>query len=186
MKRRYETERLILAVLDESHAASVMNFYIRNSAFLTPFEHVKSRAFYTTENHRMTLRLEESQFVNRNMLRLWIFKREDKQLTYPIGTLALSNIIRGAFRSCFLGYKMDEQEINKGYMKEAIDEIVRIAFDEMKLHRIEANIMPRNHRSAKVIEKCGFESEGISKRYLKINGIWEDHCRYVKLNSDDL
>ena len=56
-------------------------------------------------------------------------------------------------------------------------------FEEIKIHRIEANIMPINIVSIKVIEKLGFENEGLAKKYLKVNGIWEDHFHYVKLNT---
>ncbi|MBF4693273.1 GNAT family N-acetyltransferase [Fusibacter ferrireducens] len=186
MKRIYETERLILKVLDESYAESVMQFYIKNKDFLEPFEHTKSKTFYTLENHKLTLRLEEEAFLKMNMVRFWLFKKEDTQFERPIGSLALTNIIRGVFKSCFLGYKMDKDEINKGYMTEAIQAVVKIAFGYMKLHRIEANIMPRNERSIKVVEKCGFVKEGLARQYLKINGIWEDHYHMVILNEDDV
>lgn len=186
MKRIYETERLKLVVLDESHAEKIMQFYIKNDEFLSPFEHIKPRAFYTLDNHKMTLRLEEEEFLKMNMVRFWLFKKEDQMLEKPLGTLALTNIIRGVFKSCFLGYKMDEDEINKGYMTEAINALVKIAFSELKLHRIEANIMPRNERSIRVVEKCGFINEGLAKQYLKINGIWEDHYHMVILNEEDV
>jgi len=119
-------------------------------------------------------------------VRFWLFKKEDQMLEKPLGTLALTNIIRGVFKSCFLGYKMDEDEINKGYMTEAIKALVKIAFSELNLHRIEANIMPRNERSIRVVEKCGFINEGLAKKYLKINGIWEDHYHMVILNEEEV
>ncbi len=81
---------------------------------------------------------------------------------------------------------MDEDEINKGYMTEAIMAVVKVAFKEMKLHRIEANVMPRNLRSIRVVEKCGFINEGLAKQYLKINGVWEDHYHMVILNDEDV
>lgn len=60
--------------------------------------------------------------------------------------------------------------------------VIRYAFDELRLHRIEANIMPRNSASLKMVEKLGFSSEGLARKYLKINGIWEDHIHMVLLN----
>ncbi|GAU76335.1 GNAT family N-acetyltransferase [Fusibacter sp. 3D3] len=186
MKRIYETERLILMVLDESHAEKIMQFYIKNDTFLLPYEHIKPRSFYTLDNHKLTLRLEEAEFLKMNMVRFWLFKKGDINLEKPIGTIALTNIIRGVFKSCFLGYKMDADEINKGYMTEAIKAVVKIAFSSMKLHRIEANVMPRNVRSIRVVQKCGFVNEGLAKQYLKINGVWEDHYHMVILNEDDI
>ncbi len=67
-------------------------------------------------------------------------------------------------------------------MTEAIVKMVAIAFEKLSLHRIEANIIPRNTRSIRTVEKAGFEYEGISKKYLKINGVWEDHVHMVILN----
>lgn len=58
-----------------------------------------------------------------------------------------------------------------------------IIFDDMKLHRIEANIMPKNKQSLKVVEKLGFYDEGLAYKYLKINGKWEDHIHMVLLNN---
>jgi ribosomal-protein-alanine N-acetyltransferase len=86
--------------------------------------------------------------------------------------------------SCYLGYNLDGQEINQGYMTEALRKGIEIIFDEYKLHRIEASILPRNVRSAAVLEKLGFVNEGLSRDYLKINGKWEDHFHMVLLNDN--
>ncbi|MDF2805036.1 MAG: alanine acetyltransferase [Anaerocolumna sp.] len=98
--------------------------------------------------------------------------------------ISFSNIVRGAFLSCHLGYSLDEQYINQGYVTEAIRTGIEVIFKEYKLHRIEANIMPRNLRSKKVCEKLGFKEEGLAKDYLKINGKWEDHIHMVLLNDE--
>jgi ribosomal-protein-alanine N-acetyltransferase len=91
-------------------------------------------------------------------------------------------MVWGVFLSCYLGYKLDKDEINQGYMTEAIKKGIDIVFSEYGLHRIEANIIPRNKRSLKVTEKLGFYNEGTAYKYLKINGIWEDHIHMVLLN----
>ena len=69
-------------------------------------------------------------------------------------------------------------------MTEALRRGIQIIFEDYGLHRIEASIMPRNQRSIKVTEKLGFVNEGLSRRYLKINGVWEDHIHMVLLNED--
>lgn len=79
---------------------------------------------------------------------------------------------------------MDVDEINMGYITEAIQEGIDIMFHEYGLHRIEANIMPKNVRSFKVVEKLGFYNEGLAYKYLKINGKWEDHIHMVLLNDE--
>jgi ribosomal-protein-alanine N-acetyltransferase len=69
-------------------------------------------------------------------------------------------------------------------MMEAVQSISNYAFGDLKLHRIEANIMPRNHASLKVVEKLGFFNEGTKRKYLKFNGTWEDHIHMVLLNEE--
>ena len=101
-----------------------------------------------------------------------------------IGMVALNNVVWGSFCSCFLGYKLDKDWLRQGLMSEAVNECVRIAFEELGLHRIEANIMPRNIASLGVVRRCGFVEEGLARKYLKINGVWEDHLHMVKLNED--
>ncbi|GFP76113.1 GNAT family N-acetyltransferase [Clostridium fungisolvens] len=180
MQKTYETDRLILKVLDEADAGQVLNYYMRNRGFLEEWEPTKDEEYYKKETHEIQLMNDLENILKENMLRLWIYKKEDENKV--IGTLAFSNIVRGAFWSCFLGYKLDGAEINKGYMTEALSKGVHIMFSEFKLHRIEANIMPKNKRSLRVVEKLGFYNEGLAYKYLKINGRWEDHIHMVLLN----
>jgi ribosomal-protein-alanine N-acetyltransferase len=116
------------------------------------------------------------------LARFWLFKRADTAYTAAIGNLAFNNIVRGAFQSCHLGYQLDEREINQGFITEALQRAIAYAFEDLRLHRIEANVMPRNQRSRRVVEKLGFGEEGLARQYLKINGVWEDHIHYVLLN----
>lgn len=98
---------------------------------------------------------------------------------------ALNNVVWGAFYSCFLGCKLDVELINRGYMTTAVQAVTEFAFRRLHLHRIEGNIMPKNKPSLRVLEKCGYQNEGLSKSYLKINGRWEDHIHMVKLNFEE-
>ena len=183
MKKRYMTERLQLVVLDETFAEKILDFYMRNAVHLEPWEPLRQPGFDQAASHKQALAFEHQAFINRMMVRFWFFKKEDTALIRPIGSAALTNIVRGVFKSCYLGYKIDVEEANKGYMTEALEKVVQVAFEEMGLHRIEANIMPRNARSIRVVEKLGFVNEGLSKDYLKINGKWEDHYHFVILNN---
>ncbi|MDV4150678.1 GNAT family N-acetyltransferase [Clostridium sp. AL.422] len=180
MKNVYETERLILKILDKTYAELVIDYYLRNKSFLEEWEAVKSEDFYTKEYQEEQLDQESVNIINKRALRLWIFKKEDDNKI--IGSVAFNNIIWGAFLSCHLGYKLDKDEVNKGYMTEAIKKGSEIIFNEYGLHRIEANIMPKNKPSLKVVEKLGFYNEGLAYKYLKINGKWEDHIHMVLLN----
>jgi len=177
-----ETERLYLKVLDESYAEKVLDFYNKNYEFLKPWEPERNSGFYTLEYQKNFLKRELENIFQKKQWKVWIFKKEDKDFNQIIGSVALNEIVRGCFQSCFIGYKMDKDNINKGYMTEAVKKTVEYAFNTLKLHRIEANIMPRNIGSLKVVKKCGFVNEGMAKKYLKINGIWEDHIHMVILN----
>lgn len=182
MEKVYETERLILKVLDKSYAEVVMDYFLRNKSFLEEWEPVKSEEFYTIKYQEHQLDKDFSSIKNKNSFRLWIFKKEEKNRI--IGSVGFNNIVMGAFLSCHLGYKLDKDEVNKGYITEAIQKGIDIMFNEFGLHRIEANIRPKNKGSLRVVEKLGFYNEGIAYKYLKINGKWEDHIHMVLLNDN--
>jgi [ribosomal protein S5]-alanine N-acetyltransferase len=92
-----------------------------------------------------------------------------------IGRIALTGVMRGAFLSAHLGYWMGETHQRKGYMTEAVGEVVRFAFEALGLHRVQAAVMPHNAASLRVLDKLGFRKEGESPRYLQIAGKWADH-----------
>lgn len=180
MQSSYETERLILRIPDKAYAEVLLAYYLKNKAFLDEWEPLKKDEFYTIEYQEKQLENELESVRNGSSLRLFIFRKDDSSRI--IGSVAFNNIVRGAFLSCHLGYKLDNDEINKGYITEAIQKGIEIMFNEYKLHRIEANIMPKNKRSLRVVEKLGFYNEGLSYKYLNINGKWEDHIHMVLLN----
>jgi ribosomal-protein-alanine N-acetyltransferase len=95
------------------------------------------------------------------------------------GEINLSSVQRGPFQSCYVGYWIDQALAGNGYMPESLLLTARFAFEELHLHRIQISIIPRNHRSRRVVEKLKIRDEGIALRYLEINGVWEDHVRYA-------
>lgn len=172
----YQTERLNLRILKPNYCREVLEYYKRNHNFLKEWEPKRPSDFYTLKYQKRYLSYEYNMFKDNKLVRFWIFKKDNNKL---IGNICLSNIIMGNFKSCFMGYKLDKDEINKGYMTEAIKEVVQIMFDDFGLHRIEVNVVPRNERSLRVMKKLNFEQEGYSKRYLEINGRWEDHVHFA-------
>lgn len=170
-----------LIASDEAALESVLEYRVRNSSFLAPYEPLHSREYYTYDFQQRQLEREKAENREGRSARFYI-EPLDKP-GYIIGTIGLSNIVRGAFLSCFLGYSLDAGYLNQGYMTEAVSLITEYAFTELKLHRIEANVMPRNKASLRVLEKNGYRSEGVSREYLCINGVWEDHVHMVRLNS---
>jgi ribosomal-protein-alanine N-acetyltransferase len=96
-----------------------------------------------------------------------------------VGLYELGQIMRGDFQSAYVGYYVNAAYQRQGYMTEGLELVLRYAFKTLKLHRLEANIQPRNKRSVELVKRCGFQKEGYSPRYLKIGGRWRDHERWA-------
>lgn len=94
------------------------------------------------------------------------------------GEVNLNNVVRGAMQTGTVGYWIDRKHAGHGYVAEGVAALSCFAFDELKLHRIEVCIIPRNSNSRKVMEKLKFRQEGLAEKFLEINGVWEDHLRY--------
>jgi len=101
-----------------------------------------------------------------------------------LGFFNLSQIVRRALQSAYLGYAVGRPHAGQGYMREGIQLVLRRAFTDLRLHRIEANIQPGNHASIALARGAGFTREGFSPRYLKIGGRWRDHERWALLADD--
>lgn len=92
-----------------------------------------------------------------------------------VGQVGLGDISRGAFQSCYMGYWIGAAYARQGLMSEAVRLAVGYAFEELELHRVEANVVPTNRASKGLVKKLGFRYEGTAKRYLRIAGKWADH-----------
>ena len=105
-----------------------------------------------------------------------ICRNEDEKI---VGAANLSQIFRKSFQNAYLGYSLGVKYTGNGFITEAINLILKFAFRDLKLHRIEANIQPHNSASIEVVKRCGFFLEGFSPKYLKIGGKWRDHERWA-------
>lgn len=101
-----------------------------------------------------------------------------------VGFFNLSQIVRRSLQSAYLGYAVGKPFAGQGYMREGIQLVLRHAFQDLRLHRVEANIQPDNHASVALARGAGFRREGFSPRYLKIAGRWRDHERWAILADD--
>lgn len=101
-----------------------------------------------------------------------------------VGSINLSQISRAGFKSAYLGYQIGAPFAGGGYTTEAIQLVLSYCFNDLKLHRIEANIQPHNTASIALVKRAGFTNEGYSRRYLKICGRWRDHERWAILAED--
>jgi ribosomal-protein-alanine N-acetyltransferase len=101
-----------------------------------------------------------------------------------VGSINVSQIFRGGFQSAYLGYHVGTKFARKGFASEALELVLKYAFEKLRLHRLEANIQPSNHASIALVKHAGFVREGFSRRYLKICGRWRDHERWAIIVED--
>ncbi len=106
--------------------------------------------------------------------------------TRLIGAITLSNVRRGVAQAASIGYWMGSPETGRGRMTEALQLLAPHAFRTLHLHRLEAGCLPANHASVRVLEKAGFQREGLARHYLRIRGKWQDHLLFARLSDDPL
>ncbi len=180
-KLRIETQRLVLRLPQHADFRQWSDLRRRSQGFLTPWEptwsddHLTRRAF--TNRVSWAARCYRSDTA----LPLFLIRRGDDAL---VGAITLDNIRRGPAQAGTLGYWVGAPFVRQGYMREAIDAVVRHAFVEMDLSRIEAACLPENEASRGVLERAGFKYEGVAQSYLQINGRWRNHVLYANLRHD--
>lgn len=144
-----------------------------------------SRRFHRGLTYPPVDRPAFSKYIGRNRSEanelFLICQLDDGRIT---GSIELSQIFHGGFKSAFCGYYLFEEYAGRGYMTEALGLILGHAFRTLKLHRLEANIQPHNRASIELVKRCGFTREGFSRKYLKIGGRWRDHERWAILRED--
>lgn len=150
-------------------------------AFLTPWEPVWPADDLSRQAYRRRLKRYAQEMREDTGYGLFIFRLEDNAL---IGGLTLSNIRRGVTQSGTLGYWMGQAYSGQGYMREAVRCVVPFVFQQLGLHRLEAACVPNNEPSKAVLRQAGFQEEGLARRYLRINGVWQDHLLFALLESD--
>lgn len=165
-------QQISIKLSEISDAEDLLKLELNNRDFFRIYTPLRSEKFYTLEGQIERINKDILQVQENTGYSFGIFLLDNKEL---IGHIALSGVVRGDLQSCWIGYCLDKRHNGKGYMTEAINFAVDYAFKELKLHRIEAGVMPHNKGSIKVLEKAGFHKEGIAKENVRINGRWEDH-----------
>ncbi len=169
----FETERLTIRLADADDAADLIAYDRRNAAHLAPWEPRRDPALAYDLARRRTALAQRRADARAD--RGYGFLARIREGGDIVASVNLSNVVRGVFQACHLGYSVDAAHEGKGIAFEAVGAVVRFAFDELRLHRVMANYQPVNERSAKLLRRLGFVPEGYARDYLSINGAWRDH-----------
>jgi ribosomal-protein-alanine N-acetyltransferase len=166
------TPRTVLRLVEVSDAWKLLRYREQNREHLTPWEPLRDESYYTLDHCVQTL-AESREAVRLD--RAYPFFAMDLSGQDILACFTFSNVVRGAFQACHLGYSVASRRQGQGLMYEVLDTAVPWAFNQLDIHRVMANYLPRNERSGRLLERLGFEREGYAKRYLQIAGVWEDH-----------
>jgi len=147
----------------------------RNEERLRPFEPVWAQSWREEETFHRRLERQSRYWAQGMHCSFLIFKEADSAL---IGGMNINNICRGAAQYGSLGYWIDSAHEGQGYMAEALALTLKYAFEDLGLHRVNAASLLHNERSRKLLVTAGFRHEGEARKYLEINGEWQDHILY--------
>ena len=175
------TDRLSIAKLALRDCDDLRTYYLDNREHLDVWEPKRTAAFHSIENWRARASLAEQEMREGRCVKLVVRDAESQDV---LGVCNFSNIVRGPFQACTLGYSLAEQAQGRGIMFEALTASIDYMFRVENLHRIMANHLPENERSARLLARLGFEVEGLAKAYLQIAGTWRDHVLTARTNPD--
>ncbi|MRW93164.1 GNAT family N-acetyltransferase [Duganella sp. FT80W] len=173
------TERLVLAYPTLDDCAAVLEYRKLNRDHLSAWEPLRSEEFYTTSSVELQMHDLVAQIANGTVVH-WLIKRHGS--LEVIGQCGFTNIVYGPFQACHLGFSLGQRHQGSGLMFEALKTAIPSVFQTHGLHRIMANYQPENRRSEILLQRLGFEREGLAKSYLKINGRWSDHVLTSLIN----
>lgn len=161
-----------------SDAAALLRYRTDNREHLAPWEPLRDECYYTLDHCRQSIGDGLLAATQDRGYPFLVFAAEGDDV---LATFTFSNLVRGPFQACLLGYGLAAAQQGRGVMREALQAGLDWAFGELGLHRVMANYMPCNERSGRLLLALGFEREGLARRYLQIAGRWEDHVLTAKV-----
>lgn len=171
-------KNIYLRMAKKSDYAAWYELRKNNFDFLQPFEPTWGKNALSKPQFKARVRNDKHDASIDAKYAFFIFKKSDHSL---IGGINMNNIQRGVFQCCALGYWLAKADNGQGYMSEAVAIITAHSFEKWKFNRVQAATLCDNHASIRVLEKNGFDREGEARRYLKINGKWQDHVLFAKI-----
>jgi len=163
--------------IDDAEALS--RFHTENCEHLRRWGPKRERDFYSISSWRERLQERKEAYDNGLSAHFISYDRENESI---VAICELTNISRGPFRAANIGYSVAKSHEGKGRMKQLCGHVITFAFEELELNRVMANYMPENLRSEGLLKSLGFEREGYARKYLCINGEWEDHILTSLIN----
>lgn len=176
-----ETENLRLSVLRKSEAPRISEYLLNNMEFHRKFSQTHTDDYFTVSTQKKYLAYDCNSFLEGSLVPFWISIKGDEKV---IGRVSFFNFAFGGMMSCACGYHLDKDHTGKGYMTEALKGAIAFVFDEYKMHRIEAFILPENEPSLNLVKRIGFHYEGKRISYMHINGRYRDHEAFYLLEED--
>ncbi|NQE49827.1 GNAT family N-acetyltransferase [Herbaspirillum rubrisubalbicans] len=176
------TNRLTLSPPSPSHAEELLRYYTRNRIHFKRWEPKRDDDFFTVD--AMEGRIHAMVGATEAQQSLHLLLR-DNSSGAMIGECGFTNIVRGSFQACHLGFSLDHEFQGQGLMHEALTCAIGFVFSTLELHRIMANYRPENIRSHVLLQRLGFQQEGRAASYLKIDGEWRDHVLSSLINPSD-
>ncbi|RVU37011.1 GNAT family N-acetyltransferase [Rheinheimera riviphila] len=170
-----------IRLITKDDARQLADYYSTNAHHFHLSEPIRATDYYSAAS--LQARLSEYEEQHRLGSAAHFIGLDDGRV---IAHCSLTNIVYGAFRACFIGYGVSKDFEGTGAMRKLCQAAILYAFEELELNRVMANYMPCNTRSGNLLQKLGFAKEGLAKKYLKINGCWEDHVLTSLVNPANL
>jgi len=166
-------------LLTPDDAPALAQLHRDNREFLAPWEPVRPEGFFTDDGQREIIRAALEDHARGSNLPHVIVDDSGR----IVGRITLNGITRRAFQSCSVGYWLSASHNGRGLATAAVHDILRVAFEELGLHRVQAETLRHNVRSQRVLERNGFVRFGVAPAYIQIAGTWQDHVLFQVLTS---
>jgi len=164
-------------LVEVDDAAALAELLQANREFLAPWDPVRDDAYFTEERQRVDVEQVLTQY-GQGLVIPYVIRVEGQ----VVGRITVNDVVRGAFQSAHLGYWVGQAVNGRGVATAAVAEVVRLAFTELGLHRLQADTLAPNTASQRVLARNGFTRIGLAPQYLRIAGRWQDHVLQQRLN----